>query len=176
MTTTNTTAPVAKIPAINIEVNGAIITATFSNGKVLTVDTLELSDTIRQEALIHGIKQKIGDAAAIARNTTTGASASINDKFEAMAEVVERITSPDGTWNKVREGGAGAGNTLLQKALMEMTGKTRDEITAFLEKKTKEEKAALRNNPKVAAIIVKLQAQKAANSAIDTDELLEELM
>ena len=102
-----------KIPAISIEVtmNDEVI-ATFSNGKRLIVDAAHLSDDIRRQAMLHGIKQKIGDAAAIARNTTTGASASIQDKFDAMAEVVERLTAADGAWNKTREGGAGAGNTL----------------------------------------------------------------
>ena len=175
-TTTTTTSNNVKTPAISIEVtlNNEVI-ATFSNGKSLIVDAAHLSDDIRNQAMLHGIKQKIGDAAAIARNTTTGASASIQDKFDAMAEVVERITAADGTWNKMREGGAGAGNTLLQKALMELTGKPRDEVAEFLEEKSKEEKAALRNNAKVSAIIARLQAAN-INKDIDTDELLSELM
>ena len=173
MTTITNTTPV-KIPTISIEVLGATITATFSNGKILSLDASELSADIRHEAMMHGLKQKMGDASAIARNTTTGASASVQDKFDAMAEVVERITSEGGTWTKVREGGAGGGSSLLQRALMELTGKTREAIAEFLEEKSKEEKAALKNNPRVAAIIARLQAAT-VNKGIDSDELLGEL-
>jgi hypothetical protein len=58
---------------------------------------------------------------------------------------------------------------------MQMTGKTKPEIVKYLENKTTEEKAALRKNPKVAAIILELQ-QAASNPNIDSDALLGELM
>ena len=94
-----------------------------------------------------------------------------------MREVYDRITAigDAATWNKVREAGTGggAGSGILLRALMQLTGKTKEAIEQFLDGKTKEEKAALRSNPKVAAIIAELQRAKVAE--IDTDSLLDEL-
>lgn len=149
----------------------------FGNGKALTVEIGNLSPEIVRQATLHGLKQKLVDAAAIARNTTTGLSASLNDKYEAVKEVFDRITDIEApSWNKVRESGTGSGGGnggVLVRALMQLTGKDKEAISAFLEEKTKAEKAALRANPKVAAIIAELQREKSAE--IDTDELLGEL-
>ena len=174
MNTTNTT----KKAAIATEVteDGALVIE-FGNGKTLRVELGNLSPEIVRQATLHGLKQKLVDAAAIARNTDTGLSATLNDKYEAVKEVYDRITSIDApSWNKVREaaaGGSGGGNGLLARALMQLTGKDKDAIATFLEEKSKAEKAALRANPKVAAIIAELQ--RAKSDDIDTDELLGEL-
>lgn len=172
-TTTNT-----KRPAINATVVDGVLNIEFGNGKRIVVDPALLSGQIARDAMIHGIKQKLVDAAAIARDTTTGMSATMADKYNAVMEVYNRITSVDApSWNKVREagaGGTGGGNGILLRALMQLTGKPKDEIEAFLDEKTKEQKVALRSNPKVAAIIAELQRAK-ATSGIDTEELLGEL-
>lgn len=176
MTKTNT-ATNAKRPAISAEVIGEELVIEFGNGESLRVNPNDLTMEINHAATLHGLKQKLVDAAAIARNTDTGMSATLADKIAAVREVFERITHPTAaTWNKVREAGTGngGGNGLLLRALMQLTGKTKAAIEEFLEEKSKEEKAALRSNPKVAAIIAELQ--RAKSDDIDTDELLEELM
>ena len=117
----------SKSPAIAAEVSDTTLTLTFSNGEVLTVDATSLSPDIQTAACLHGLKQKLVDAAAIARNTDTGASATLEDKFNAVREVFERITAPDGTWNKqARAGGTSTGGSgLLLRALMELTGQSK---------------------------------------------------
>lgn len=163
------------IPTITAEVNDTTLTITFSNGESLSVDATALSADIQTAACLHGLKQKLVDAAAIPRDVETGRSASVEDKISAVREVFTRITSPEGTWNKVREGGTttATGGALLVRALMELTGQSKEKIEMYLSTKTKEEKAALRVSPKVAPIITRLQAAK---STIDTDALLDALM
>ena len=103
--------------------------------------------------MLHGLKQKLGDAAAISRNPDTGRSASLDDKIAAVREVFDRITSPDGTWNKIRESGDGSGNGgLLFRALCNIYAGKRspEQITVFLADKTEAEKAALRKTAIVA--------------------------
>lgn len=164
-----------RVPDVNAEItNDGKLHISFLSGETITIDPTKLSDAIRTQATLHGLKQKLVDAAAIARDTATGRSATAKDKELAVREVYDRITKPDGTWNKVREAGATAVGGLLVAALMQMTGKDKPAILAFLANKTNEEKAALRKNPKVAAIILELQ-QAAANPDIDTDALLSEL-
>lgn len=159
--------------AIAADINGTVLTLTFSHGEVIECDGSKLTDEMKTQAMMHGLKQKLVDAAAIARDVDTGRTASIRDKFEAVNEVFERIMQ-QGQWNKVREGGAGGNNGLLVRALAELTGKTRSAVEEFLDAKSKEEKQALRKNAKVAAIIVRMQAE-GADDSIDTDAMLDEL-
>lgn len=162
-----------RTPVIDATVDGTILTLAFSNSEVLTINADSLSDEIRTAAMMHGLKQKLVDAAAIARNPDTGRSATPDDKYNAVREVYDRITQSDGTWNKGRTGeGSGAGNGLLLSALMELRGLPREKVEAYLADKTKEQKAALRDNAKVAPIIARL---KAARSKVNSDDLLGEL-
>ncbi len=174
-TTTKTTT----IPTIAATVTGATLYLAFSNGEKLTIGASDLTDEIRAAAMMHGLKQKLVDAAAISRNPETGRSATVQDKFDAVREVADRLLA--GEWNKAREGGAGSGVSLLLAALIRLYDgrKTKDEVVAFLDGKTDAEKAALRANPKVAPIIAEIKAEreaaKPAAKGLDTDAMLDEL-
>lgn len=157
-------------PTIEATIVGNVLTLAFSNGEALSIDATTLHDDIAQHALMHGLKQKLVDAAAISRNPETGRSATVADKFAAVQEVYERLRS--GEWNKTREGGNAGG--LLLRALMQFQGKDRETVMAWLATKTDEQKAALRKNPKIAAIIATLKPEPKTDG-IDTDALLEEL-
>jgi len=93
-------------------------------------------------ALIHGYKQKIGDAAAIARNTETGATATDADKRDAMQAVVDRLNN--GEWNAVaRGGGAKVVNIdALVAAIAAVTNKPVVAVRAWVESKTDEQRKA----------------------------------
>ena len=146
----------------------------FANGKVLKLSANELSPEIRRMALLHGLKQKLVDAAAISRNPETGRPASIEDKYQAVKTVYDRLLA--GQWNAIREGGSGNGGLLFQALCRMYAGrKTPEEIRAFLDTKTDAERAALRKNPRVAAVIAEIRAEQGETMGIDTDELLDEL-
>ena len=171
-----TTAPNAKAPAITADITGSVLTLTFSNGQTLELDAAKLHTDMQHAAMLHGLKQKLVDAAAIGRDVETGRSATITDKFEAVKEIYDRLTGDAPTWNKVREGGTGGGSGgLLARALMELSGKDRTTVDAQLAVWTKEQKLALRKNDRIAAIITRMQSEGADNS-IDTDGLLDELL
>lgn len=140
-----------------------------------TVMTDALADAIYAEATCHGIKQKLVDAAAISRNPTTGKTADPADKWNAVMRVYNRIT--DATtplWNEPREG-TGGGTLLLAAMIRLYPGKTSEQLREWLDGKTDEQRAALRNNPKVAEIILAIQSERAKTSGVDTDAMLEEL-
>ena len=148
----------------------------FSHGETLAIRATDLSPTIVAQAIIHGLKQKLVDAAAISRNPETGRAASVQDKFDAVKEVYDRLLA--GEWNKRREGGSGgSAGGLLFRALCRMYDgkKTADDIRAFLDAKTDAEKAALRKNSKVAAIIEEIRAESAKDGDVNTDDLLADL-
>lgn len=154
------------------------LTLTFSNGKEIVVDANQLSEANRNMAMLHGLKQKLVDAAAISRNLETGASATVDEKYESVKKIADRLTLPEGKWNEGRAAGeasstAGVNNILL-RALMKMTGRDEQYCRDFLGAKSKEERAALRKNPRVVQIMAELQAATVVNG-INTDNLLDEL-
>lgn len=166
--------------AVAAEVGGPLLELTFSNGEKLAIDARQLSPEIQHMAMMHGLKQKLIDAAAIARNPDTGATAKIADKYAAVREVYDRITATDGsaTWNKVR-GGEGTGNAkggLLVAAMVRITGKTRDAVLEYVDGLSKEQVAALRKNPRVAEMIATIQSERAKTEGVDSDALLDGLM
>lgn len=150
------------------------ITLTFANGQELRIHASQLTPEIGAHALMHGLKQKLVDAAAISRNPETGRPATVEDKYQAVKTVYDRLLA--GAWNAAREGGGATGGLLLQALVRMYAGrKTVEELKAFLADKTDAEKTALRKNPRVAQIIedIRVETGKAAN--IDTDEMLGEL-
>lgn len=171
------TTPKKANTAVSAAITGPLLTLTFANGRTLKLDSNALTPDIIQSAIMHGLKQKLIDAAAIGRNPDTGATATIDDKFNAVNEIFQRITGDAPTWNKIRVGGEGGNKGgLLVRAMMRLTSKARDTITEYLNGLSKEEVAALRKNPRVVEVIAQLQAEQANDSGVDSDALLDGLM
>ena len=146
----------------------------FANGEKLSITASQLQQSIMEYAIFHGLKQKLVDAAAISRNPETGRAATVEDKYQAVKAVYDRLLS--GQWNATREGGGNAGGLLFQALCRMYQGrKTPDELKAFLADKSDAEKMALRKNPRVAQIIEDIRAEQGKAANIDTDELLGEL-
>lgn len=147
-----------------------LLTLAFSNGDSLQIDTATLNEDILSQAIAHGLKQKLVDAAAISRDPTNGRAASIELKHNSVKEVLERLLA--GEWNKRREGGGNAGGLLFRALCVMYDGrKTVEDIKAYLEKLSDKEKAALRKNPKVATVIDSLRTADGESG----DDLLAEL-
>ena len=159
---------------ITAAINGNTLTLTFANGETLTMRADALNSNVQQYAMMHGLKQKLVDAAAISRNPETGRAATVDDKYQAVNAVYNRLLS--GQWNATREGGGNVGGLLAQALTRMYAGrKTAEDIKAFLAEKTDAEKTALRKNPRVAQIIEEIRAEQGKAANIDTDELLGEL-
>ena len=152
-----------------------VLRLTFLNGETLSIDANALSPEIRAHALLHGLKQKLVDAAAISRDPANGRAATVETKFLAVKEVYDRLLA--GNWNKPREGAGGGVGGLLFQALVRMYAgrKTAEDIKTYLDGKTDAEKAALRKNPRVAEIIAAIKAENAKPGDVGGDDLLAEL-
>lgn len=128
----------------------------------------------------HGAKQKIGDSTVKAEDT--------DDMVLAVEDMIKRLEA--GNFNAERAAGDGfSGASIVIKALVEATGKTVEEIKAWLEGKLEAAKAAGQNltrndlyqgfrkpGTKTAAIITRLEEEKRAKATkLDGDDLLSEL-
>lgn len=158
--------------AVAATITEDVLVLTFANGAVLELNASRLSGAIQTAAVMHGLKQKLVDAAAISRNPDTGASATVEDKYRAVRAVYDRLLA--GEWNAKRgEGGTGAGGLLFRALVRLYPAKTAEQIRAYIEGLDKAKQAALRKNPRVAAIIEEIKAEDgAAAEGIDSDDLL----
>lgn len=182
----------ARIPAVSVAIDFADtpetvklthgqLTLTFSDQTTAELATTELSPEILSQALMHGLKQKLVDAAAIARNVDTGASATIADKKDAVMEILTRLVS--GAWNKGRvagDGTSGKGSILLLALQRLQPNRDAAELAEWLKARTDAERAALAKNAKILPHVQAIQAERAAaaakRSGVDSDELLNDLL
>lgn len=148
----------------------------FINGATRSIKLRE--DMIRKFAL-HGALQKIGDAAAGEKD--------VDDMVEAIDSTIKQLDAGD--WAVKREAGGFSGTSLVIRALAEVTGKDVDKVKEGIEKRLSDLKAAgkdtsrqalyaaFRQNPKVSAVIQRLESERTKKAAapVDTDELLTEL-
>ena len=147
----------------------------FRHGEVLRVHPETLDLGIQRAALLHGLKQKLVDAAAISRDTATGRAATIVTKFDAVKEVFDRITGENPSWNRPRAGGAGGQGGLLARAIARYKGVEVAAAKAYLDRLTDAQKQALRVDPRIATIINELRLESAKPAGIDTEALLDGL-
>ena len=154
---------------INTKTENNTLTITTEAGTI-TVHVRDLHQSILDAALLHGLKQKIVDAAAISRNSETGRSATVKDKFDAMQDVFLRITDPvEPSWNKIeRQEGSGSGGGLLFRALARMyPQKTRGELETYLGTLDLAQQAKVRATTRVAAVIAEIKAEDARSKKVD---------
>lgn len=165
-----------KRPAIAVTVEGITITFDVAEVGRLQLNVLNLSREIRDRAMMHGLEQKIRDAAAIGYTQPDGSvkRPTNRQKYEAMREVINTLT--DGNWNKRREGSAADGGLLFEALCRMYEGKREPaELREWLADKDEKTKAALRRNPKVAGIIAIIRAERNPDAADVVESLLDDL-
>ena len=137
-----------------------LFTTDAGNDGILQYGLDGLSAEIVTRLALHGLKQKIGDAAAIPRNTDTGKSATETDKLAAMRAVYEMLC--DGEWSRRAEVGEGGSDGLLLSALCRtFTNKSREEHKAVLATKSKSEQSALLGWEKIQPALAEIRAERA---------------
>lgn len=154
---------------ITTAVNVDQATVTFTGGgQVLVICAADLSPEISTQALLHGLKQKVGDAGAKA------AGATVSEKMESMRIVADRLTrAVDPSWNASREGQSK--DSVLMLAILrhyERAGKpkTAEALRAYLEGLGKPAIAKLK--AQFADLILEIEAERlAAGKGSDEDEM-----
>lgn len=94
--------------------NPVALGVTVKGFEELVVDPAELDGTVQIRATLHGLNQKLVDAAAL------GAGSTPKEKHSAIMEVYNRLTDPDDPqWNSRGEGDGFGGAGLLVRAVTE---------------------------------------------------------
>lgn len=143
--------PESELPVIRLD---------FRNGEVRS---FSIPPELLHRFAAHGAEQKLGDE--------TAGEQDVDDMVLAIDELITRLNKLE--WSVKREGGGMAGTSVLIKALMEKSGKSLDQVKAFLSGKTPADKMALRNSAQLKPIVERLEAEKVSKAAkVDTDQLL----
>lgn len=165
------------VVSVSLNDQNAIVFTVEGEGTV-TISPEVLSDEIRNRAMIHGIVQKVSDAAAMGKGATPG------DKFAAMQAVAARLL--EGDWSKRNGDGAGPVQGLIFRAFREFVETkakaakkpipAEADIRAVYDAKDRKGQLALRNVPEIADIIERMKAEKGASGqSVDVDSLLGDL-
>jgi len=158
----------------------------------MAVEFADLNPSVTLAAIAQGVVKKVTDGAAIAKDPTTGKSATIEEKWAAMLAIRDRIVGPNGQWNVDAKRAAQLRKEAQEAqewqatlaALCAIKGTTLDsaeggKLAAWANAKGREAVVALRNaKPEFMAEYVKaLAALKASatSQGEEVDSLLDEL-
>lgn len=148
----------------------------------ISLNLAAIHPDVLARAAIHGLKQRISDAAALPCNPDTGKPASPSEKFESLSALVEHYNTGTAEWARTRAAGEGtprAGKTLqaianVYKLADEAAARAYVEGTA--KKRGIEYKEALalwKKSDKIREELARMEA--AIPAAVDADTLIDEL-
>lgn len=169
------------------KIEGTKIHWTVKGAGTLTLDTAAISEANRTRAMLHGMVQRISDAAAISRDSETGKSASPQEKYDSMASLVDHYLTGTDEWSLKRESTAGrqsttglSGVSLLRAALaIQKPSLSPEKILEWTKKLTQKEVLALLASKelKEAVELARADAETRALEGLDVnaEELLKGL-
>ena len=150
-----------KIMNKETDAEAGVVKLTFTEGgEVILVKLADLQQDVLKRAALHGLSQKIGDAAAGKKG---------DEAYEACMTVVERIQAGD--WAKPSEGGEGARPSMVVEAIMRAltaAGKSPDKAKVeekYAGKDSEEARKVALSNPQVKAAYETIRAERAAEKA-----------
>lgn len=164
-----------------IDAEAGTLTITVAGQEPLVLRVGDLSPEVAAYAALHGLKQRIVDAAALERDEM-GRPASPADKWAAMAKLVTHYASGSKEWGLRAAGGEGTGGGvaggLTLRAVAAVQGVElrvmRERLEALAEKRGTTTKALLARLAKEPAVAEKM-AELRGPAKAGGDELLAEL-
>lgn len=144
------------------DVEAGTFTLAFTDGQTIAASIGDLKPDVVKQAALHGLLQKIGDAAA-------GHGDNPEQAFEACMAVYERLQLGD--WKKPTEKGEGARPTMVFEAILRAMEKkgtptTLDKVqAAFSGDDGEEKRKSILKDPRVKAEYEALRAEAAAKRA-----------
>jgi len=161
---------------LTLEEGAVAVRLDFRNGETRT---FAVPIALVAKGVGHGLEQKLGDE--------TAGVEKVEDMVMAVDDLMSQLAS--GNWTMVREGGGFAGASIVVRAIMEASGKSQEDVKAFLAKKLEQAAArgeklsrkelydSFRNpNSKTGQIIKRLEEEERSKSSkVDADQALAEL-
>ena len=166
------------------ELDDGNMTITFNvrDAGEVVLNTSRLHDDIMQRAAVHGLIQRISDAAALSRDADTGKSASPADKLAAMQALVSHYETGTSEWKRAGTG-EGGGKSITVEAIARVKQipyeTALDYVNRYAEAKFggngKKCLAFLRQSAQVIDAIAEIRKARTSGPKIDADAALSEL-
>jgi len=166
------------------QVDGKLVCTVVGRGEI-TFDPDKVSAANRARFMLHGMKQRLADGAALARDTETGASATPEEKFAAIQRIADHYESGTDDWAlRVAEAKAEGDGSWLCKALVALgKARTLEEaaqlVIKFAEKKHDGQmgpaRKALLAASDIKAKVLELKAAAVPESKLNADDMLADL-
>lgn len=155
------------------EIDETGITFSVKDQGKLRLAFANLSSAVRDRALAHGLVQRVSDAAAKSRDSTTGKPAAASEKFAAMKELVDFYMSGTENWSLNRES-EGQNVQLLCDCLKEIyPERSEEQLREWLKKRSAADRKALLLSEKIKPIAERIVKEKLKH--IDAEDLLSDL-
>ena len=149
----------AKQKLFQITRDGNKLVVVYADETRETLDVEKLKESITDQLLFHGAKQKLADSAASAKGDLGFAKAAIGATIEALN---------GGEWT--RRGGDATGGTILVEAIARIKGYDVATARQKLADLTKEERDNLKKSPTVKKVMLEIQAEKLAERDDEQDD------
>lgn len=172
-----------KNSVISASFDDGVLSFTVEGAGTTALRLLDLSDDIRLEALVHGLRQKVSDGAAIPRDQLPDNPVeAAKVKFAAMAEIADRLRN--GEWSARRGDGSAPVAGIIYRAFEEWAmaraaekgaALTPEQVRASYDARDRAAQLALRNVPAIADIIARMKAERGGASSVDADAILADL-
>jgi hypothetical protein len=138
---------------------------------------------VLERAAIHGLKQRVSDAAALPCDAETGKPATATEKYESLLKLVEHYNTGTAEWNRTRVAGEGKGATGAKTLIaiqnvykLDSIEKAKAYVEGTAKKRGVEYAEALaiwRSSDKIREELARMAA--AVPAKVDADDLLGEL-
>lgn len=149
----------AKYKAQGVDEEKRTVTTVLGNGLKIVCGLDDIPERLHNMLALHGLKQKIGDAASGHSKTND-----YSGGFSAMQGVVDNLMN--GLWNA--KGGTGTGD--LVQAIANLKKIDTEEAQALVEGLDDEQLKTVQGKPAVKAEILRIKAERAAAVAAASDD------
>jgi len=144
-----------------VSVIGSVVTVEYPTiSKTVSIDVTKLPEQVRMDGLLHGIKQKLGDAES---------GKSPTEKYSMAQRIVENMLAGEWELTATRDDSG-----IIIEAIAVIKKLKIAQVEASLSEMDDDEKATKlkewRAHPKVKAAIAKIRADRAAAAAKDSDD------
>lgn len=143
------------------------------HNEIMTLDMNTLSEAVRDRAAVHGMIQRISDAAAMSKFDKEGVMSTPLDKALRMKKLIEHYESGTEEWSLKTGGGGSQDGLLLQVLTIARPNDERGKLVAFVGKLKPIERTKLLNSDRLRPIADRIRAEM--SKGIDADAMLAEL-
>jgi len=146
------------------EVGEDRVTFGLANGLKVEVKLADLNEEILRRCALHGISQKVGDAAA-----SFSKEKRYGDAFAAMTDVADMLA--EGKWSA----GTGGGTSDLVEALSRLKGVDRETVRALVKRASEEKVKEWLGNKAVKTAILEIKLERAKAGTEEEETSAEDL-